>query len=93
MREFIRYNWVWVLLVLVAFGFLLLILLTTETKEVDGVVYEHVVTANGHGQNRYVTIIKTDDGYIEEERGLKLYTTPVGSRVTIEVTRTKKSRD
>jgi hypothetical protein len=90
MREFIKESWGWVLLTLVAVGFLLLILLTTERREVGGVVYEHVVTANGHGQNRYVTIVKTDDGYIEEERGLKLYTTPVGSRVTIEVTRSKK---
>jgi len=90
MKEFIRYNWGWVLLTLVAVGFMLAILLTTETREVGGVVYEHVVTANGHGQNRYVTIVKTDDGFIEEKKGLKLYTTPVGSRVTIEVTRTKK---
>lgn len=90
MKEFIRYNWGWVLLTLVMLGFVLLIILTTERKEVGGVVYEHVVTANGHGQNRYVTIVKTDDGFIEEERGLKLYTTPVGSRVTIEVTRSKK---
>lgn len=90
MKEFIRYNWGWVLLTLVMLGFVLLITLTTERKEVGGVVYEHVVTANGHGQNRYVTIVKTDDGFIEEERGLKLYTTPVGSRVTIEVTRSKK---
>jgi len=90
MKEFIRYNWGWVLLTVVAFGFMLLIVLTTETREVGGVVYEHVVTANGHGHNRYITIVKTDDGFIEEERGLKLYTTPIGSRVTIEVTRTKK---
>jgi hypothetical protein len=90
MKEFIKESWGWVLLTLVAVGFMLLILLTTETREVGGVVYEHVVTANGHGQNRYVTIVKTDDGYIEEKKGLKLYIAPVGSRVTIEVTRTKK---
>lgn len=90
MREFIKESWGWALLTLVAVGFVLLITLTTETKEVGGVVYEHVVTANGHGPNRYITIVKTDDGFIEEARGLKLYTTPVGSRVTIEVTRSKK---
>ena len=90
MKEFIKESWGWVLLTLVAVGFMLAILLTTETREVGGVVYEHVVTANGHGQNRYVTIVKTDDGFIEEKKGLKLYITPVGSRVTIEVTRTKK---
>jgi hypothetical protein len=90
MKEFLKENWGLLLIVGLFTAFILLISLTTETREVGGVVYEHVVTANGHGHNRYVTIVKTDDGFIEEERGLKLYTTPVGSRVTIEVTRTKK---
>lgn len=90
MKEFLRENWGWLLIVGIFTTFILLISLTTETREVGGVVYEHVVTANGHGHNRYVTIVKTDDGFIEEERGLKLYTTPVGSRVTIEVTRQRK---
>jgi hypothetical protein len=90
MKYFIRNYWGWLLLTLVFLGLVIFIESTVERREVGGVVYEHVVTANGHGHNRYVTIIKTDDGFIEEERGLKLYTTPVGSRVTIEVTRTKK---
>ncbi len=90
MKEFLKENWGLLLIVGLFTTFILLISLTTETREVGGVVYEHVVTANGHGHNRYVTIVKTDDGFIEEERGLKLYTTPVGSRVTIEVTRQKK---
>ncbi len=90
MKEFLNESWGWVLLTLGAIGVIIVISLTTETREVGGVVYEHVVTANGHGHNRYITIVKTDDGFIEEERGLKLYTTPIGSRVTIEVTRSKK---
>ncbi len=90
MKEFLKENWGLLLIVGLFTTFISLISLTTETREVGGVVYEHVVTANGHGHNRYVTIVKTDDGFIEEERGLKLYTTPVGSRVTIEVTRQKK---
>jgi hypothetical protein len=90
MKEFLKESWGWVLLTLGAIGVIIVISLTTETREVGGVVYEHVVTANGHGHNRYITIVKTDDGFIEEERGLKLYTTPIGSRVTIEVTRSKK---
>jgi hypothetical protein len=90
MKEFLKENWGLLLIVGLFTTFILLISLTTETREVGGVVYEHVVTANGHGRNRYVTIVKTDDGFIEEERGLKLYTTPVGSRVTIEVTRQRK---
>lgn len=90
MKEFLKENWGLLLIVGLFTTFILLISLTTETREVGGVVYEHVVTANGHGHNRYVTIVKTDDGFIEEERGLKLYTTPVGSRVTIEVTRQRK---
>ena len=93
MRDFIRNYWGWLLLIVVLLGFTVFITATVERRNVGGVVVEHVVTANGHGQNRYVTIIKTDDGFIEEETGLKLYVVPIGERITIEVTRTKKSRD
>ena len=92
MKDFIRNYWGWLLMVVFFLGFLIFIQATVERREVGGVVYEHVVTGNGHGQDRYVTIIKTDDGFIEEKRGLKLYVVPVGERVTIEVTRTKRKK-
>jgi hypothetical protein len=93
MKEFIKEYRGWLLAIAIGLVFLLLILLTTERRNVGGVVFEHVVTGNGHGTDRYVTIIKTDDGYIEEQRGLKLYVIPVGERVTIEVTRTKRKNN
>ena len=90
MKEFIRYNWGWVLLVVVLLGFVVFITATVETRNVGGIVVEHNVTADKTGHRTYSTIVKTDDGFIEEETGLKTYVVPVGERVTIEVTRTKK---
>ena len=90
MKEFIKENWGWLIVVVIGLGFLLFIESTKELKEVGGVVYEHVVIARQTGMHKYVTIIKTDDGYIEEKTGLELYTIPVGSRVRVEVVRTKK---
>jgi hypothetical protein len=85
----IRSYWGWLLMIIFFLGFLILIQTTIERRKVGGVVYEHVVTYSTQGTNRYITIIKTDDGYVEEERGLRMYVVPIGSRVTIEVTRTK----
>ena len=93
MKDFIRNYWGWLLMIVFFLGFIILIQATVERRNVGGVVFEHVVTGNGHGTDRYVTIIKTDDGYIEEQRGLKLYVIPVGERVTIEVTRTKRKNN
>jgi hypothetical protein len=92
MKEFIRYNWGWLLLVGLFFAFIILITSTVERRNVGGVVYEHNVTADRTGYRTYSTIVKTDDGYIEEKTGLNLYTIPVGNRVTIEVTRTKHKK-
>jgi hypothetical protein len=90
MKEFIKENWVWLIVIVIGLGFLLFIESTREMRKVGGVIYEHIVNARQTGRYKYVTIIKTDDGYIEEETGLELYTTPVGSRVYIEVVRSKK---
>jgi hypothetical protein len=89
MKEFLKENWGILLIVGLFTTFILLISLTTEIKEVGGVVLEHNVTADKTGHRTYSTIVKTDDGFIEEETGLKTYVVPVGERVTIEVTRTK----
>ena len=92
MKEFIKENWWWLIF---AFGFLgvfILALSTQERREVGGVVYEHNVTADKYGSRTYSTIVKTDDGFIEEEIGLDLYAIPVGSRVTIEVIRAKHKK-
>lgn len=92
MKEFFKENWGWLLIITIGIAFLIFIQSTVERRKVGGVVYEHVVIARQTGMHKYVTIVKTDDGYIEEKTGLELYTTPVGSRVTIEVTRTKNKK-
>ena len=92
MREFIKENWGWFLLAILGFGFLLFIASTQERRQVGGVVMVHNVTAGSSGHRTYTTIVKTDDGYVEEETGLNLYVVPVGSRVTIEVTRAKRKK-
>lgn len=89
MKEFLKENWGWVLLITVAALFLVFIASTKEKRQVGGIICDHVLIARQTGLRKYVTIIKTDDGYIEEKTGLNLYTTQIGSRVVIEVTRTK----
>jgi hypothetical protein len=63
---------------------------TTETKLVGAVILEHNVTADRRGNRTYTTIIKTDDGFIEEKEGLNYYARPIGSRVNVNVRRLKK---
>ena len=92
MKDFIRNYWGWLLLTLVFLGMVVAITATVERRNVGGVVVEHNVTADKQGARTYSTIVKTDDGFIEEETGLKLYVVPVGERVTIEVTRTKRKK-
>ena len=89
MKDFIRNYWGWLLVIVVLLGFVIFIAGTVERRNVGGVVLEHNVTADKTGHRTYSTIVKTDDGFIEEETGLKTYVVPVGERVTIEVTRTK----
>lgn len=58
--------------------------------EVRGVVVSHVVTADKHGYRTFSTIIKTEDGYVEEKTGLEYYAEPIGKHLTITVLRVKK---
>ena len=92
MKEFIKENWWWLLIVVFFVGCITFVCSTQERRKVGGVVYEHNVTSDKTGYRTYSTIIKTDDGYIEEKTGLDVYTAPVGSRVYIEVTRAKHKK-
>ena len=92
MRDFIRNYSVWIILIVVLLGFVAFLNATIERRNVGGVVVEHNVTADKYGSRTYSTIVKTDDGYVEEKTGLNLYTIPVGERVTVEVTRTKHKK-
>jgi hypothetical protein len=60
-----------------------------ESKIVNGVVLEHGVTSDKYGNRTYITIIKTDDGFIEEKTGLNWYVTPINHNVKVEVYRWK----
>lgn len=55
--------------------------------QVNAVVVEHNVTADKIGDRTYSTVVKTEDGYVEELVGLKYYTVPVGKKITITVWR------
>lgn len=61
-----------------------------ESKVVNGVVLEHGITSDRNGDRTYITIVKTDDGFIEEKTGLNWYVTPVNQNVKIKVYRWKK---
>lgn len=93
MKEFIKEN----LFVVIATSILLLLGVivvldsrNSEIKPMGATVIEHNVTADKYGNRTYTTIIKTDDGFIEEKTGLNIYTVPVGHRVVVEVKRYKK---
>lgn len=79
---FLRRNWWWTLLALCFVIFVSLAIITAETITVSGTVLEHNVTADKQGTRTYSTIVKSDDGYIEEITGLETYVVPVGGRVT-----------
>ena len=90
MKTFIKEHWGLMTILFVVFGLVILVCSTQERKQVGGVVVAHNVTAGSSGHRTYSTIVKTDDGYVEEETGLSLYAAPIGSRVYIEVVRAKK---
>jgi hypothetical protein len=86
---FIKRNWIWMTLCLIFIIFIGLAIATTETVTVRGTVLEHNVTADKSGSRTYSTIVRSDDGFIEEVVGLKTYIVPVGGRVTYEKQRHK----
>ena len=61
-----------------------------ENKIVGGVVIGHELVSNKYGDRTYITIIQTEDGFIEEKEGLKLYVTPINKHIKVEVYRWKK---
>jgi hypothetical protein len=54
------------------------------------VVLEHGIVSDRNGDRTYVTIIQTEDGFIEEKEGLKLYVVPINKHIKVEVYRWKK---
>ena len=86
---FIRRNWFWMTLCLIFIVIIGLGIATTETVTVRGTVLEHNVTADKNGSRTYSTIVRSDDGFIEDVVGLEIYIVPVGGRVTYEKQRHK----
>lgn len=58
-----------------------------KQKTVQATILSHAVVSDEIGNRTYITIISTDDGYIEEKTGLSYYAIPVGNKVKIEVWR------
>jgi hypothetical protein len=61
-----------------------------ESRIVEGVVLEHGIVSDRNGDRTYVTIIRTEDGFIKEKEGLNLYVIPINQRVNVKVYRWKK---
>ena len=58
-----------------------------KPKIVQSTVLSHDVISNKYGDRTYITIVRTDDGYIVEKTGLSYYAIPVGDKIKIEVWR------
>lgn len=55
--------------------------------EVKATILDHTVTSDRYGDRTYITIVRTEDGYIRELTGLKYYTIPEGNKINIKVYR------
>ena len=82
MISFLRRNYVWLLIAISFLGIIGLAVATTEEVTVRGTVLEHNVTSDKHGKRTYSTIVRSDDGFIDEVIGLDVYIIPVGDKVT-----------
>lgn len=58
-----------------------------EEVVVKATVLDHTVTSDRYGDRTYITIVRTEDGYIRELTGLKYYTIPEGDKINIKVYR------
>ena len=82
MISFLRRNYVWLLIAISFLGIIGLAVATTGEVTVRGTVLEHNVTSDKHGKRTYSTIVRSDDGFIDEVIGLDVYIIPVGDNVT-----------
>lgn len=89
MISFLRQYWGWLLMIISFFVIVVLAVATTEEVTIGGTVIEHNVTSDRHGERTYSTIVRSDDGFIEEVTGLNAYIVPVGGRLTYKKVRHK----
>ena len=73
-------------------GALLILSMTSCLKEVHMkvTIIDHVVTADKMGNRTYSTIVRAEDGMIQEKTGLGFYAIPKGTKVMTTVYRNKK---
>jgi hypothetical protein len=93
MINFIRERFGEIIIVLLALGVIVSFVITgynIESRIVEGVVLEHGIVSDRNGDRTYVTIIRTEDGFIVEKEGLNLYVIPINQRVNVKVYRWKK---
>lgn len=89
MIYFLRRNWWWLLMAISFVVIIGLAVATTDEVTMRGTVLEHNVTSDKHGERTYSTIVRSDDGFIEEVTGLNAYIVPVGGSVTYKKMRYK----
>jgi hypothetical protein len=89
MISFLKRNWWWLLIGILYLVIIGLALVTTEKVTMRGTVLEHNVTSDKHGKRTYSTIVRSDDGFIDEVICLDVYIIPVGSKVIYQKNRTK----
>lgn len=61
-----------------------------EEVNVNATVVAHAITSDKMGDRTYITVIKTDDKYVQELTGIKYYDIPVGKTFSVKVFRPKK---
>lgn len=58
-----------------------------QWKTVNGIIMEHHFNPRGLNDTQYITLIKTDDGFVEEQYGTGTYIIPIGQKVSVKVLR------
>jgi hypothetical protein len=89
MIAFIRSNWFGLLFLLVLTGLVVVGILKTDFVTVDGTVIEKSTTSTREGRIRYFIVIKSDDGFLEQEEGMHVCQYKVGDRIRYKTTRSK----
>ena len=57
-------------------------------KMINAIIVSHPnLVMDRYHKIEYITLIKTDDGYIEEIKGIGYYSLPIGSRISISLYR------
>jgi hypothetical protein len=89
MITFIRSNWFGLLILVIIVGLVVVGILKTDFVTVNGTVIEKSTTSTREGRIRYFIVIKSDDGFLEQEEGMHVCQYKVGDRIRYKTTRSK----